>query len=466
MQHYTVLRRGTRPGSVLNSIATKSMTKESRSARSRKQGRKTQRAGSIPQWYPFAMDGLDAEPPLQLSRHRPDASGTLRPWDAADELLLLAATKPASSVLLVNDDFGALTTALMARHIGPGLKLTVVNDSFRARQAIAANVEHNFPSAVRDDSGLSLQIEASLDDCQVSSELELVLIKIPKSTLALRHQLFALRPQLSNRARLAGAAMTKHFHTSTIQAFSDYMGECHTTRARKKARAIVPASAPPASNPRSPAPAPGKVYQDFASAISTLPDCQVPESPSSYPIPEPGQLAAETITTSAFGFSAGKLDNGSRFLLQNMPTLTFERDLLDLGCGNGVLGIALQRQYPHTHCVYTDDSHAAVENARFNHQILCKNSKASFWCQDRLYKQADKSVDFIVCNPPFHEKYLNTPETALSMFEDSHRVLRENGTLLIVANRHLSYPRHLKKRFAQCLTLASNKHFAVYRVCH
>jgi 16S rRNA (guanine1207-N2)-methyltransferase len=49
------------------------------------------------------------------------------------------------------------------------------------------------------------------------------------------------------------------------------------------------------------------------------------------------------------------------------------------------------------------------------------------------------------------------------MFSDAHRVLRSNGQLWVIGNRHLAYHAKLKRIFGNCDIIGSNSKFVVFR---
>src|SRR4051812_15504861 len=109
---------------------------------------------------------------FELQRYPTRPNETLRAWDAADEFLLrhLAATTEWAGVgelLVVNDNAGALSTALSVHH--PWM----LSDSYLAHAATRKNLARN---------GLdvsTVQLLTSFDRLPLS--LDVVLMKVPKS---------------------------------------------------------------------------------------------------------------------------------------------------------------------------------------------------------------------------------------------------------------------------------------------
>ena len=65
-------------------------------------------------------------------------------------------------------------------------------------------------------------------------------------------------------------------------------------------------------------------------------------------------------------FASHEVDAGTKLLLRCLETEEAPRRILDLGCGYGVLGIALARRFPEARVVLADSNLLAVRYARRN----------------------------------------------------------------------------------------------------
>ena len=65
-------------------------------------------------------------------------------------------------------------------------------------------------------------------------------------------------------------------------------------------------------------------------------------------------------------FASHEVDAGTKLLLRCLETEEPPRRILDLGCGYGVLGIALARRFPEARVVLADSNLLAVRYARRN----------------------------------------------------------------------------------------------------
>ncbi|MFW1676753.1 methyltransferase [Pontibacter sp. JAM-7] len=361
---------------------------------------------------------------LSLYPRRPKE--TLRAWDAADEYLLRHLQQhnllsEGCRILIVNDSFGALTTALHQ------WQPTMVSDSWLAHTATQANYRDNNLDPTQ------LQLCDSLHWPQTTPQL--ILFKVPKSLAMLEDQLIQIRQLMGPDTILLAAGMVKQIHSSTLQLFEKHIGSTQTSLAQKKARLILPELNPTLTRIESP-------------------------YPSRYGL-EGTDL---DLINHAGVFSRDSLDIGTRFMLQHLPqTKTFQR-IIDLGCGNGVLGIVSAMQHPEAELTFVDESFMATASAQTNFQQAFGDSRtAQFINTDCLSGIAENSADLILNNPPFHQQTTVGDFIARQMFKQARQVLQSRGELWVVGNRHLGYHIMLKKLFGQCQTVASNRKFVILR---
>src|SRR5688572_28383690 len=151
------------------------------------------------------MPGIEE---LDLQRYPKRAKETLQAWDAADTLILkqfAERDQPPGTVLVVNDAWGALTTALA--HLQP----STLADSYLAHAAARENLRRNHVDLVTE------KLLTSFDP--LPARIDVVLIKVPKSLALLEDQLHRIAPHLHDKTTVLGAAMTKHIHMSTLGLF-------------------------------------------------------------------------------------------------------------------------------------------------------------------------------------------------------------------------------------------------------
>lgn len=102
--------------------------------------------------------------------------------------------------------------------------------------------------------------------------------------------------------------------------------------------------------------------------------------------------------TDAGVFSRAGFDRGSELLLEALEIGPCET-VLDLGCGYGVLGIAVARLSDRGHVVLTDVNERAAKLARANVRAN-RVANAEVRVGDLYAPVADLAFDHIVSNPP------------------------------------------------------------------
>ena len=380
-----------------------------------------------------------------LARPDQDGRAPLRAWDAADELVLahlaeaLDGDDPSTGgadgsgapvVLVVGDTWGALACALADR--AP----TVVVDSHLGAAAIAANAAANGQERPR--------LIGPLDPWP--ERVDVAVLKVPKAGATLDHALHRLAPSLHPGSVVVGAGMTRHVHTSTLQAFERWVGPTTTSRAVKKARLV---HAVPAGRAAGPAPWP---------RTATV------EVPGGAPL---------AVTAHAGVFAGARLDAGTALLLRHLvaphtsdvpdaagraeagPTAAAigtwadVGSVVDLGCGTGIVGAVLGRLAPDAEVTFVDDSALAVASARATWSAAHGDRPATFVHGDALTDPAPITADLVVVNPPFHRDHAVGDRTAWRMFQQARDALPVGGRLVVVGNRHLAHHAKLARLFGK-----------------
>ena len=147
--------------------------------------------------------------------------------------------------------------------------------------------------------------------------------------------------------------------------------------------------------------------------------------------------------------------------MENLPDVKSGMRVIDLGCGNGVIGLTVLAQQPEAFVTFVDESYMAVDSAKANisNNLPSQIEQCEFSINDCLADVEPNSVDLVLCNPPFHQQNATTDHIAWQMFRDSHRVLKKGGELRIIGNRQLGYHIKLKRLFGNEKLIASNDKF-------
>ena len=127
-------------------------------------------------------------------------------------------------------------------------------------------------------------------------------------------------------------------------------------------------------------------------------------------------------------FSKNKLDFGTRTLLENIPIAELKGEILEVGCGYGVVPVILSKVCDariegvdvNKRAIYL-----ALKNAEENN---CNN--ISFYESD-CYESINKKYDFIISNPPIRAGKKIVYEIVFGAKE----YLKDKGKLFIVINK-------------------------------
>ncbi|MBS3100707.1 class I SAM-dependent methyltransferase [Candidatus Woesearchaeota archaeon] len=144
--------------------------------------------------------------------------------------------------------------------------------------------------------------------------------------------------------------------------------------------------------------------------------------------------------TSSGVFSKEKIDKGTLILAENMQ-IAKNSNVLDIGCGIGVLGIVAAKLF-NANVVMGDINKRAVMLARKN--ITLNNVKAEV-LHGNLYEKLNKNdFDVILSNPP----QTAGKELCFKLIEESKNYLKYNGSLQLVA-RHKKGGNTLSKKMEE-----------------
>ncbi|RUO55991.1 methyltransferase [Pseudidiomarina homiensis] len=359
----------------------------------------------------------------QLKRYPLRTNDPLQAWDAADELLHqhiaadVTALEATHQPLVLNDQWGALL--LPFAHC----QVTTVNDSFVSQQGQLANLALN---------QLSTELTQLDPLATLPQATESVWLKIPKSQSLLEFQLAKLSSELQPGTPLRAAAKSKLFTPAVRELFAKYCDEIDISLIQRKCRVLT-------------------------ARVRSVP-LNTEHFMSKWQLTEHNLTLHHHVGV----FARNQLDIGARLLLDNLPE-PGASEVIDLGCGNGVLGLVYAQSSPSSAVTWVDESHLAVASCRLNiEQNLATTPSYRAVTDDCLSQFTSHSVDLVLCNPPFHQEHAITEHIARQMFRDAKRVLRKGGEMRLVANRHLPYYHPLKRLFKQVKQVASNAKFVVY----
>ncbi len=366
---------------------------------------------------------------VSLVIRRPGARpGELRAWDAADQQLVdqahrLLERDPQAKVLIIDDQFGALTAGLAV------WRPMVVADSAALMTSMSLN-SVIFPEPPRC---------VSFDEAN-EHRFDLVVMRLPRQLDYLAWLLRWANGRLTEQGRILAGGMIKHLPDRCAELFGQLVQTETVYPARKKARVILAR--------------PGE---------ATLEGWQ--DQWKGYELPGTG-IRVEALPAV---FAREKLDIGTRQILPFVSAaardMTARADVLDLACGNGILGLCALEANNSLRVTFSDVSGQAVASARHTVQKLFSDASSAFFHRDGLTGD-DNLYDLILLNPPFHEAGVVGDHIATRLLEQSASRLKPGGRLLMVGNRHLGYHKTLRRYFKSVNQLASHPKFVVFEAAH
>ncbi|WP_307868631.1 class I SAM-dependent methyltransferase [Cellulosimicrobium cellulans] len=389
-----------------------------------------------------------------LARLRTDDTGPGREdapvaVDPADRLLLdeaapwLAGAGPGS-VAVVDDRYGALTlgAALLTAASTPGegpssgdARVRVHQDACTAAAALDANA-----AAL----GLTGAYAHHALGAGLLAGTSVVLLRLPRGLAALRDVAEHVAREADPDVVLLAGGRVKHMTRAMNDVLGESFADVRASLARGKSRVLV------ASSPR--------------------------RARGGFTYPVTANLPDVGLRVAAFGsaFAGAGLDLGTRFLIERLDaagpdgrttggTGPGPRDVVDLGCGTGLLAAWAARRWPEAHVVAVDRSDAAVRSAALTARENGVGERVRTVRDDAGATLADASADVVLLNPPFHDGAALRTDAAHRMFATAGRVLRPGGELWCVWNSHLRYRPALERAVGPTTQVARGPRFTVTR---
>lgn len=337
-------------------------------------------------------------------------------WDGADRYMLHHRMKHFSPLLLVvNDDFGAMALAV-------GEDTQLWSDSWLARYSWQQNAKLNQQAAI------TAHWHWPLEPLPPANE---VWLKVPKELALLNYQLHRLTTELAAGTPVYLAWLDKHVPATLVSLARKYLAAVDLLPGRFKAHGLV-----------------GLARGEFHEPVPCSTKVEVP------------QLALPLLAYAGV-FAQQQLDIGTRFMLEHLPTGNYAR-IVDLACGNGVLGLVAAQLHPHSQVCFADESYMAIASAKANWENLFADRSAEFIHGNGL-SDWQGSADLILLNPPFHQSHTVDSEIASALFAQAGRALSSRGELWVVANQHLGHEARLRRYFQQVTVKARHPKFVLLR---
>lgn len=189
----------------------------------------------------------------------------------------------------------------------------------------------------------------------------------------------------------------------------------------------------------------------------------VPAAPALESLAERFELPLEDgplqVVTLPGVFSHGRLDKGTALLLEHLDNLPVG-DVLDFGCGAGVLGATVKRRYPESRVTLLDVDAFAVVSSRLT---LAANGLEGEVISGDGIDAAPRDLVLILSNPPFHTGVHTHYATSETLLIKSHDHLRKGGEMRLVANSFLRYKPLIEQALGNCQTRVEAQGFKIYQ---
>lgn len=372
------------------------------------------------------MDVADntLESVLSGLRRFPDVEApNLQAWDATDRLLLETAAgllAPDSRVAVVGDRYGALTLGALAaggvRHVQVHQDLTTGERALR-NNAAGLGVDAGFKQ---------LPLGRAL-----FADADVVLLQLPKTLAELDEVADAVARYAAPHTVLLAGGRIKHMSLGMNAVLQRHFSDVQPQLARQKSRVLVA---------RDPRPVTG---------------------PPPFPVAESNSELELTVCARGAVFAGTKLDIGTRFLLRYLPDMPSAGNVVDLGCGTGILAAMYAKSHPESKVTATDQSAAAVDSARATAEANGLGGRVTVLQDDAMSSLPDSSAGLILLNPPFHLGASVHAGAGIKMFRAAGRVLEPGGELWTVYNSHLQYLPALERYVGPTRVAGRNAKFTV-----
>lgn len=343
--------------------------------------------------------------------------------DPVDRILMREAAELAvgpGPVAVLEDVSGALSRGMVSLRAGSRVRVHV--DSWSDEREVEA------ATSDLDEVGLVEDLGAELLGGAV-----LVVIRLPKGLDALDAAAEAVACWADPSVVLLAGGRVKHMSRGMNEVLARHFGSVRASLGVQKSRVLV------ARGPR----------------VTTR---------TRYPLT--GSDPDSGLQVRAFGgvFAGASVDLGTRFLLgfaASFPAAA--RQVVDLGCGTGLLAAGAALALPSASVLALDASHAAVLSAAATAKANGVEDRVEVRRTHLMEGVPDRSVDLLLCNPPFHRGNSRDSAVAFEMMAEAGRTLRPGGELWTVYNSHLPYLRALRRQVGSTTVLGQNTGFTVTR---
>ena len=169
-----------------------------------------------------------------------------------------------------------------------------------------------------------------------------------------------------------------------------------------------------------------------------------------------------TLITDNGVFSKNKVDEGSLYFLRTIIPLELGKNILDIGCGYGTIGLTI--------ALFKKEARVDLADINTRALALCTRNAHNLGIKDRVniinsdvYENiGDKKYESIVVNPPIRAGKVVT----YAMYEGAKQRLIDGGCLYVVIRKAQgaeSAAKYIKELFGNIEMLDRHKGYHIYR---
>ena len=159
-------------------------------------------------------------------------------------------------------------------------------------------------------------------------------------------------------------------------------------------------------------------------------------------------------------FSKNNVDEGSLAFLKVLLPLDLGKNILDLGCGYGTIGLTLAKAHEEVRVTLADINSRAVALCMRNAELLNLSRRVTI-LQSDIYEKIEGPYDSIVVNPPIRAGKAVT----YRMYEEAKQYLIDGGSLYIVIRKAQGAPsasKYIEDIFGNVTLLKRDKGYYIY----
>jgi 16S rRNA (guanine1207-N2)-methyltransferase len=161
-------------------------------------------------------------------------------------------------------------------------------------------------------------------------------------------------------------------------------------------------------------------------------------------------------------FSKKYIDTGTKVLIESIVRkipIYENAEILDLGCGYGVIGITIAKLNPKAKITMVDINPLAIKLT--NENIKLNLVENAIVIRSHLYSQLEnRKFDFIISNPPLAAGY----KVIFPLIEGAKEHLKEGGRIIIVLRKGINaIPKKMKDVFGNVELLYKRAGYRVFQ---